>query len=332
MGGNMFPKTKRIRKSTFDKLTNEILSILTSNNFLKVRPIKSITEKKTFGDIDILISNEYFKTLKPDTFIKQCFGDYVPLGYTSSGISFVYKNVQVDFIFINYSLTDTHSVFYDYNDLGNLIGRLAKFYHCKYKPIGLYFTLYSPNKDKILDDIFLSSNVEEIFDLLGLDYNRYKLGFETYKDAFDFVLASPCFIPKLYVGKGIVDGESYRRGRKRKTYVKFLNYIKHINFSGNERNSVASSLAWLDYKFKDVNLISRVDKKLQDFEEYNKSKTFFNGRLVMDYTGLTGKELGDFMGYLRNNYVKNLESKLYELSEEQIKKDILKFYESYKLE
>ncbi len=330
MGGNMFQKTRRIRKSTFNRANNEILNILNSNGFVNSRPIKSITEKKTFGDIDILISNQYFNNLKPSDFIKQCFGD-VLFQYTSSGISFVYRGIQVDFILINWDLLETHTTFYDYNDLGNLIGRLAKFYYCKYKPIGLYFTLYTPKKDKKLDDIFLSSDITEIFNFLGLDYDRYKLGFDTYKDAFDFVMASHCFNSKMYFEKGVVDSESFRRDRKRKTYVRFLNYIKNKNITERERDSLVAVLPKIDSTFKNVNLISRIDKKLEDYEEYNKSKDAFNGKVVMAYTGLTGKELGDFMGYLRNEYVRNLDVKLYELSEEQIKNDILKFYDLYKL-
>jgi len=334
MGGTLFNQNKdRMSKKEYILLTKEVLNLL-GENIKRIKPLKQIGEKKTFGDIDFLISKQYFSNgLNVVNFIKETYNTE-DVKTTANGVSFLYKGRQIDFILIDWRLVDCISVFYDWNDLGNLIGRLSKFYHCKFKPTGLYFDLFTSKKDKKLVEIFISNDVEKIFKFLNLDYNVYNSGFETYTDAFDFILKSNNFNYKFYIDREFVNGEAYRRDRIRVTYLNFLEYINRLDLTDKvvERGKVEDSLDYIDSMFPEIKIKEVIETEKIKYDESEKAKLVYNGRLIMDYTGLMGEELGLFKQYLYVNWINKLDKKIYEYSSDEIKNKIIEYFNIYKNE
>jgi hypothetical protein len=312
MGGNAFGITlPRINKKNYNNTINEINEILVTNNIINFHNLKPISEKLDFGDIDYLISNEYNSIN-----LKSIFNIPNLKTTNNNGVfSILYKHIQIDFVYVNWDKIETIKIFYDYNDLGNLIGRLAKYYYCVFKPDGLYFKIYSEDKSRKLGEVLLSDNIKEIFNFLDLDYNKYEQGFETYKEAFDFIIKSKLMYIGYYKHKDYVNSKALRRDMVRKTFNKFLHYIHNMPSTEKPiRPDFISTLNILDGTFKDSK-VKEIYFQLKEKERITElNKKAFNGNLVMKLTGLKGIELGEFIKYFKCNYIDKLDKEIYKVN------------------
>ena len=131
MGGNVFKNhnTKRISEDVLLELQKELSNLCNSNNVAHYF-VKSVKEKKDHGDIDILYHGDL-------SFLSSL--NY-PIHKNGDVTSILYLNCyQVDFIKTKLDELKIASFFYDYNDFGNLCGRLLKKNGYKLKPSGLFY-------------------------------------------------------------------------------------------------------------------------------------------------------------------------------------------------
>jgi len=243
MGGNALNfKTRRVNKDEYFLLYGEIKEKLNSLTFFKVHSglnpkilktvqmdlLPAYTDKEDYGDMDILCTDELFprennnrQLLKNE--LHRLF-NYKDIYCNTDVWSFDYKDFQIDLIFMRLKNYYTALTYYSYNDLGNLMGRVANKMGVKYGHEGLRKKLYSEDRSRPLLEINLTQDNAKIFDFLGYDYSLWQKGFKKLEDIFEFAVSTKYFTKDLFRLENL-DHENRTRNRKRKTYMSFLEWL-----------------------------------------------------------------------------------------------------------
>ena len=86
---------------------------------------------------------------------------------------------------------------FSYNDMGNLLGRIAHKFGAKLGHLGLQFPLRDPsNNDRLIAELTITRDFATALTLLGYDAKAYEVArsaesFKTLPDIFAFAIASP---------------------------------------------------------------------------------------------------------------------------------------------
>jgi hypothetical protein len=289
--------TRRYSREEFDIVSKELVEKL-NNYFQKVAIPLFYRNKESFGDIDIIISmdNSGVHT-NMDTFINAVFAPN-EIFHNGNCWSFDYKEIQVDLITCSEEDFESNYHYLAYNDLGNMMGRIAQKLGLKYGQEGFWYNHYY--KDQKIGKIMVSKNFPKIFEFLGFDYNRWLEGFDTLEDIFDYVATSPYFDCNMFALEHL-NKINRERNAKRKSYMSFLDYISE-NYGDREfqfeEKSVYVSKA--NRVFPDARITENM-RRLEYIEAkklYIKSK--FGGAEVMRRYGVKGKELGDLLKGFQN--------------------------------
>ena len=296
MGGNALKQiqTRRYAKDEYEKLRDHIYEKLKEHPVFSTRKIKEIqayADKPSFGDMDILVESDNL----PDNTWDIVSSIFKPQQLVRNGscTSFDVEELQIDMILAPNKEFDITAIYFSYNDLGNLMGRVAHNLGFKYGHQGLIYTLRDENKNKV-DEIHISMDPEQIFNFLGYDFKRYSQGFKDLDDIFNFTISSPYFNKKYYR----LEDRNYAsriRDKKRKTYREFLLWIEQKdNLPEYETNNPKAEnlerafLAFPEFR----NKYDAANEKLKNIREM---KQKFNGALVSKITGLTGDALGEWI-------------------------------------
>lgn len=329
MGGNALKNTytRRYNKDEYFKLFEKIRLMYTDRpNSFKL--LKSYNNKQTFGDMDIIINSNFVeKNLKRIEYI------FKPNQIYNNGnvVSFDFEELQIDFIFINDRYYHTAKTYYDYNDLGNLMGRIARKLKVSYGHKGLFHKIYSEDGAKILREVDIVEDcgvydTRKVFNFLGFDYDIYLNGFNEIEDIFKFVVNSKFFNKDIFSYENL-DHANRVRNKKRKTYQDFIEYIEKINISGYEFPEDADFyLKRIDEYFPTCRIYEEVKIAKEREEKLKIIKEKFNGNIVSELTGLKDKNLGsfiyefkkqyeDFDEFILNNEKEIIECEIFELLE-----------------
>ncbi len=331
MGGNALKttKTRRYQADEYFALANEVGDKLLwgyrgceDKGFGRVNQVEVIEayrSKESFGDMDVL-----YTTLSGDpvdaNFIQDTFSPN-EIVRNGSVISFDYKELQIDLIHSPVESFEYASCYFRFNDLGNLVGRIAKAFNVKHGHRGL--TLPLRDGDQQFAEIVLTTDHSKALRFMGLDSDRFQEGFEDLREIFDFVTASHYFDPESYKLENL-NTIAKTRDRKRPTYNAFLEHTKDWKGPTWTNPHTLDKKMWIPFildQFPGARPdFDRAMEKLV-FQQFIKTK--FNGTLVSEITGLVGKELGHFMHYLRTTT--NLEHQHYiaMLSDQKIR-DLIK--------
>ena len=283
--------TRRYEREEFNELSEELLGLL-SNTFKLVAMPLFYKNKPSFGDADILVSMEEFDG-NMRTYIEDTFSPN-EIFHNGNCWSFDYKELQIDIITVAPEHFDSNYNYLSYNDLGNYIGKIAHGFGFKYGQEGLVYDHYY--KGTNIGRVIVSKDYDKIYEFLGLDYNRWKEGFDELEDIFKFISESKYFNWE-YLQLENNNRVNRERDAKRKSYMGFLEYIEdNCKDSEHQYQYDKDKSVYVDKAaefFPESNLITEIRR--MEYEEckalYIKSK--FNGGEVMRRFGLKGKELGD---------------------------------------
>jgi hypothetical protein len=331
MGGLLFG-TKRLPKIEYEKVRKDVEQKLIDNNIQYEIP-KYFEDKQDFGDLDVLILNHITN--------QQIIDIFKPIKINNNGncFSINYMDFQIDFIKVGKENWETSIQYLSFNDLGNLIGRLAMRRGVRYGDRGLFFKYHSPYFTK---EFNISKDIEKICEFLDLDYNQYKKGFTNLKEIFDFIIDSKYFNPWIYDLEDL-NKINRDRNKKRKTYEAWLEYIEPLKQKYPQLKFKQDPIAfnfgktkeelnkYIDDFFPDSNFIQRLKKIKEDEEKVKTTKEKFNGELLMAmYPELKGKELGDFIkgfdDWIKEQYGVSKNEWVYKEPKEVIDQKIQEFY------
>lgn len=321
MGGKAlkFANTRRYIKDEYLAIADDV-----SRQFNILFPqctntvIPSFFNKQDFGDLDILITSDNL----PGNYIELIKTTFNPMEILNNGdvLSFDYKNFQIDLIKHPEKIFNIAKTYYSYNDLGNLIGKVAYKLGLKYGHAGLAILLRDGTNH--FGTIELSTNPEIIFNFLGFDYNRFLEGFNDLNDIYDYVVKSRYFNPDIY----LLENNNHRsrvRDKKRTSYIGFLEYISGLDVNSDKIYKYKPKKEYLhntlDYFGSDIT--NQYNSEWVKLENQKQAKVKFNGTLVSEITGLTDNHLGEFIQLFKQQQEKMFDGDFikYVLDTEQTK-------------
>lgn len=304
MGGNALKEYPTERKSAEDyfALTDEFAIKFNARFGFWPVLIQAYLEKADFGDADFLIKSEYLPPNWIDILKDEFELNKNQIVRNSDVTSIGWKNFQFDLIKTN----DLNAAmfYFSYNDLGNLLGRLTKKLGVKFGHEGLSMIIRHKDRgDHVLKEIKITSEPAEILELIGLSITKYLDGFNTLEDIYEFVISSKWFNRDIYLFENR-NSINRRRDKKRSTYNGFLKYIdehqsenKHVFKQKTELGGYSIVMPYYE-----AEILPRwpwlkpvVDKIIADFELELQFKAVYNGNIVAEHTGYSGKILGAFM-------------------------------------
>lgn len=301
MGGNALDMpVVRLEKKYYDYLAEGQETILkeTFPN-AKIKVIPAYAEKESFGDIDVLISGvpmdalRMFCETKLQTPEMHQNGNVLSFAFEITALVMKRAFFQVDYITVPAEDFDFALNYFAYNDLGNLIGQTAHGIGLKFGHDGLWYKYIV--ETQLVKEICITKDFAVALDILGYSVHSFNVGFRTLGDIFHYAASSPYFTTWNYQLENR-NAVGRVRDKKRKTYMAFLEWLKDkklsnvrlskdlgIRIATEREPEIAREfiLATLNY-FK----VDRVKKKV-------------NGENIRVWTGLEGKNLGEFMSDFR---------------------------------
>lgn len=269
MGGNATKHfgTQRVNKQKFEQccnmLNNMLQQYVIEQNLQtkeKFCVIESYHDKQDFGDIDFLstIDRQIFEKLVEKTeninivAKAEQFSYAIEFKLASDELVFV----QVDYIKSNLEDFDFSKNFFAFNDLGNLIGRIAAQAGFSFGFDGLKRKIYVDNRGDIINDLYsneisvtslvenarlfknelnrailktsiiVTKDFDNALKFLGFDVERFKQGFNNMNEVFEFVVSSTFFNKDAFLFENR-NHKARARDKKRSNYLAALEYFKN---------------------------------------------------------------------------------------------------------
>lgn len=326
MGGHAMKNygVERLTKEQYD----EVLSALTITLPYKTAAIPSYRAKDSFGDCDLLT------TATDEAFEKSLSKDFALLGKKRNGsvtsYALKYGNFppfQFDLIKAKEDSFKFNYNYLSYNDLGNLIGRVAAAFGFKFAHDGLYILAWYDHKGEErsvarvketgktndcaeykMEKLFIS-NFAQALEFLGFDSLRFAQGFNTIDDILDFVASSKYFCKDFFLFENRNHNQR-KRDVKRPTYTRALEYFDTLVETKSRDEVTKAFRANVTKTYPSIiNIKRNMCKEVK--RKYVFSRRLSSRRIVWLYGRLFGRQLegvalGNMMKFLNNNCDKTL--------------------------
>ena len=280
-----------------------MLPILKHNLNTEVYVAPSYHTKETFGDIDILISDNGF-LCDINMFIRGIFG--TENIHTNGNVhSFVYDEIQIDLIRISHMYFEFAKTWFAYDPLPNLMGKVAHKFGLKYGFNGLVMP-YRGSSGLHVRDIMISRDNRKIFEFLGFDYDAYLRGFETMQDVFDYVANSKYFVPENFLMENL-NHIDRKRTTHRPSYQEFLKFINSEVERGRKWDfqflpEKDMYVPHINIQFPEANLYAEIKNCIDADARVRRIAEKFNGDMVKSaFPELSGEKLGEYIRGFRSH-------------------------------
>ncbi len=329
MGGKaLHIATKRLEVDEFLLIEKEVVEKLLSK-YPMAKPTKYFSNKKDFGDLDVIIVGEpiVYEAEKAEMtqYIKETF-DTKDIFFNTGVVSFEYKDFQIDLILVKESELETAHFYFSYNDLNNLVGTFARQLGLSlgFDGLSIFLSDYTNNEHSKL---VISREPRKIYEFLDLNFERYLEGFNSIEDVFKYVISSRYFTTSIFKYENL-DSKNRTRNKKRKTYSIFLSWLDEnkINKKFRWRKDVSFYHNSIEDFFK-INIGIEVEKLNTKVAFRKTLAQKFNGDLIKKLVpGLEGIRLGKFMTEFKSTK-DNFAQWVEDSDTENIENEILKFKE-----
>lgn len=347
MGGHAFSELNVVRMTAdqFETVKKGVIKFLKSaldSEYVDVLPYYK--DKTSFGDIDIIITNEDLKRYKEKngkdfySHIGEHLGSprvadngavvsfALPLTKSESGTPLNY--VQLDLMAHPEENFKKVIQFFGYNDLCILINRFISIpvFNVRYTMNGCEFNVYKGEKDDhLLGVVSTVGKLEDYIKLMDLDLDKFKSGFNNKEEIYNFVFNSRYFDTLVYNREISVNNISEKERQEREVY---RNFAYFVNGKKNKKGEILPDPQRLIYdSFPELKAQSEIFKNEHIF--YLNFKKRFNGENISEISGINikDKKLGmlmkSFLTYrvLKDN--KEFIDQVNNMTEEDFKKMIL---------
>lgn len=311
MGGNAISQTQRLNWDEYERYEQELIALL--GGFLKTpfAPLQFYSDKESFGDIDFVVAQP-----KPDRGDLELFFQQIGSReqyFNGDMLSFEYKNFQVDLNFVAPENYATALFYFAYNDLNNLIGRIAHKFGLKFGFDGLCYQIRTESGYRA-KKITLCKDPAAIYAFLGYDYSRFLQGFKNREAIFEFVASSRYFNAAIFELDEL-NHINRTRNKKRQTYQLFLQWLtgKTFNeFRFEEDKSIylirihnhfyAPDSPSQEIPGSGVNLLGELAVYAEEHRKHEFAKALFNGGQLMKTYGLSGSALGKVIADFKQDF------------------------------
>jgi len=315
--------SKRIPKVEYLKLGEYLVKKLEEfQPNRRYRVFQSYFNKSDYGDIDIQVESAPGDQLDWIKFFQELSGFKPHKNGKTTSVPI--NGFQCDFNFIG---SENYEISYIYNsyEVGNFCGVICAKSGLKFGHNGLWLKIPLSYFDSELPshqfkEIQLTKNPEEIFDILGYDYEWFNRGFYDKDELFRWIEAGRHFAPQLFQYEEL-NHQNRTRNKKRPTYAEFVERCKNMEprpFVKEEevRNSLLEKYPHLHVKIEEARVEILLNKE---------RRAKFNGQIIIETFGLQGKELGDFIVSFKKSFT-DFENMLDSKSVDEVKSMIALHY------
>lgn len=313
MGGNALKQfdltTTRLDAPDFHALSEEVMKSFSARfPGVRIEPIPAYASKADFGDLDVMVSREAFVVAGGVEELEAwCQEVAFSRGQHRNGpVTSVEwrqspeqeRGFQVDFITSPAAEFDSAMHYYSFNDLGNLVGRIAHKMGLLHGHQGLLFPMRDDTHE--FDRLLVCQDPDRTLEFLGYDPQRFKQGFNDLEEIFSFVVSSRYFNKNIYLLENR-NHASRTRDKKRKTYREFLEWVGDREdlpaFEYPEEKS-----EWLPHIFASFpGFEAQYNQSWERLNRHRRVREQFNGQTVGEMTGLSGKQLGEVIKRVRHD-------------------------------
>jgi len=307
MGGHALKNWPTGRKTTeqFYDIQNRLLPKLKGIFGTELYVLKFYHTKPDHGDMDVLIKvdNDFYNR---KINIREEIEEHISpneIVVNDGTTTFDFEQFQIDLIPVAESVWESTKFWMDYDPTSNLCGKLFHRFGLKMGPDSLRYP-YRGDSGRVIKDIVITKDFRKMMEFLGLDPERKYQGFNTLEEIYDWIISSKYYNTEFFLLDNLTQSDR-KRNKKRPTFNKFLEYVKDIPYTSEgyhfEKNKT-KYLDLIDSSFPEVHFLEQIEELKKKVEEIRKMKEKFNGKLVMEWTGLTGKELGEVIRKFRENH------------------------------
>ena len=354
MGGNatLEYKTKRITKEENEKIINFLLENLNKDKDLSFKdelfgiPL-AYSEKESFGDVDLLTTMNLVELLnklsknsniiiEPKYLTKKSDNNGFRINSQIESIPVKIKtnDFETDFFQLDLILTtkenfDNHLRYLSFNDLGQLIGRVAYSQGLRFGDSGLYYNFPFEHKfTEILGKtkLFISNDYFKILKMLGFEnlpnkdepeeIKKFNEQFKNKINIFNFIISNKNFDAEAF-SVSTKNSKTKSRDKKRNNIKEFLNFliekgyltkeqafgnteeVERVNRSEKIDKGILKIEEFIDKGFIEQNFINRQLAKIkEDLNEAVLRKKFnekFSGEIVINLINEKFKEEYDLL-------------------------------------
>lgn len=313
MGGNALKntETRRYLREEYDALAQDVfLKLCAYFPSRRKALVPAYRTKADFGDMDILmvvdnLTKDWVDRVQDVFSPKEIVKSFSSMEAAQTGdvLNFEYRDFQIDLILTGSDEFDFALNYYSWNDLGNLVGKVSRGLKFKFGHNGLWYSLF--DNGNFVEKILVTQDYDKALQFLGYDPKRFNQGFDTLEDIFDYVTTSRYFNPAAFLPENLTHRDRMRE-RKRPTYHNFISRLPNVrgipseSFSEQRESRAQHAFNRAQTEFPDFK--KAYDEALQRFSDAKTVKTKFNGQLVSEVTGLTGKALGAVMENIRRSF------------------------------
>lgn len=366
MGGNatLEYKTKRITKEENEKIINFLLENLNKDKDLSFKdelfgiPL-SYSEKESFGDVDLLTTMNLVELLnklsknsniiiEPKYLTKKSDNNGFRINSQIESIPVKIKtnDFETDFFQLDLILTtkenfDNHLRYLSFNDLGQLIGRVAYSQGLRFGDSGLYYNFPFEHKfTEILGKtkLFISNDYFKILKMLGFEnlpnkdepeeIKKFNEQFKNKINIFNFIISNKNFDAEAF-SVSTKNSKTKSRDKKRNNIKEFLNFliekgyltkeqafgnteeVERVNRSEKIDKGILKIEEFIDKGFIEQNFINRQLAKIkEDLNEAVLRKKFnekFSGEIVIN---LINEKFKEEYGLLKPKELTSIVSRL----------------------
>lgn len=310
MGGKaLLPQVPTIRR--LDGKEYKVISVQAMNivrdtlelysSYIKIIPHYS--KKDSFGDCDILVRHDGSTVINTSDWRKRleiAFGSKAVHHTPNSQVtSFEYKDFQIDIIMVPGLVFDFSFGYYAYNDLGCLLGVICKKMGLSLKSTGLFLPVYF--EDQRVTDLLITNSWLEALAILGCSGYKYGV-FNELTDVFGYAVSSSYFSKELFPLENL-NSENRNRNAARPNYMLFLDYITPAAIKNNFSYDEGHKTPWMDYIIQSYpSIVKEYRSVIENCKKTKLLKSKFNGGIVIEQTGLAGKEVGIFLEQFKGSF------------------------------
>jgi hypothetical protein len=292
MGGNVFKNssTRRVSAAEFVGIRERVVAQLTAAYpHRRIEVLPSYGNKPDFGNLSVFVEG--------DAIVSQLLAvlSHGRSALNNERLSLEHEGFQVDISFVPASKFDTVLAYHSFNGMGGLIGKVAHSLGLVLQQDRMFYK--DLDGDQLVAEIDVANTWQQVLMLLGYSYARWSKGFASLDEMFAFIASSDFFEPADFMSvKPVVDGE-------RPTVVQlFASYLQ----------SASRPAAG-----KPENLLELLYDRIPGFQERHREvmaqwslqqerrqavRAKFNGQLVSEWTGRTGRELGNLMADIERKF------------------------------
>lgn len=212
MGGKLF-NTNRIDRTEYDRVL-ELAKKAFNSIGVTVEEIPFYRNKDSFGDIDVITTSEQIDSIFysekyswVETIIKalQEYSDSevkVSSNSHSGYKCFLFNGVQLDLMYYPENTYKRNKDMLSWNDLFGFVGIMCRYFGVKLsskKGVGISLNKYSGYNLEIQGQYnYYDIELESVLEWLGMDLEKYKIGFDTKEEIFKFLTDSPYYFNGLF--------------------------------------------------------------------------------------------------------------------------------------